>query len=85
MELAVHNIQVNALLPGWHKTDLNRALLDSPLGEEIRHKTPARRLGTADDLAGAAIFLASAAADFVTGTTLVVDGGYSIMDRQWAD
>ena len=85
VELAVHNIQVNALLPGWHKTDMNRALLDGPLGEEIRHKTPARRLGTADDLAGAAIFLASDAAQFVTGTTLVVDGGYSIMDRQWAD
>ncbi len=85
VELAVHNIQVNALLPGWHKTDLNRDLLDGPLGEEIRHKTPARRLGTADDLAGAAIFLASDAAEFVTGTTLVVDGGYSIMDRQWAD
>ncbi len=85
VELAVHNIQVNALLPGWHKTDMNRDLLDGPLGEEIRHKTPARRLGTADDLAGAAIFLASDAAEFVTGTTVVVDGGYSIMDRQWAD
>ena len=85
VELAVHNIQVNALLPGWHKTDLNREILDGPLGEEIRHKTPARRLGTSDDLAGAAIFLASDAAEFVTGTTLVVDGGYSIMDRQWAD
>ncbi|MCY4080051.1 MAG: SDR family oxidoreductase [Caldilineaceae bacterium] len=85
VELAVHNIQVNALLPGWHKTDMNRELLDGPLGEEIRHKTPARRLGTADDLAGAAIFLASDAGQFVTGTTLVVDGGYSIMDRQWAD
>ncbi len=85
VELAVHNIQVNALLPGWHKTDLNRALLDGPLGEEIRHKTPARRLGTTDDLAGAAIFLASAAADFVTGSSVVVDGGYSIMDRRWED
>ena len=65
------------------RLDLNRR--DSPLGEEIRHKTPARRLGTPDDLAGAAIFLASDAAEFVTGTTLVVDGGYPIMDRQWAD
>lgn len=85
VELAAHKIQVNALLPGWHKTDLNRDLLDGPLGEEIRHKTPARRLGTPDDLAGAAIFLASDAAEFVTGTTLVVDGGYSIMDRRWDD
>ena len=85
VELAVHNIQVNALLPGWHKTDINRDLLDGPLGEEIRHKTPARRLGTSDDLAGGAIFLASDAAEFVTGTMLIVDGGYSIMDRQWKD
>lgn len=85
VELAGYNIQVNALLPGWHKTDLNRSLLDGPLGEEIRHKTPARRLGRPDDLAGAAIFLASPAADFVSGTSLVVDGGYSIMDRRWED
>ena len=74
-----------ALLAGWHKTDINRDLLDGPLGEEIRHKTPARRLGTADDLAGGAISLASDAAEFVTGTMLIVDGGYSIMDRQWQD
>ncbi len=85
VELGEHNIQVNALLPGWHKTDLNRALLDGPLGEEIRHKTPARRLGAPDDLAGAAIFLASPAADFITATTLVVDGGYSVTDRRWEE
>jgi 2-deoxy-D-gluconate 3-dehydrogenase len=85
VELAVHNIQVNALLPGWHKTDLNRAILDGPLGDEVRHKTPARRLGTPDDLTGAAIFLASPASDFVTATTLVVDGGYSVMDRRWEE
>ena len=85
VELAVHNIQVNALLPGWHKTDLNRAILDGPLGDEVRHKTPARRLGTPDDLAGAAVFLAAPASDFVTATTLVVDGGYSVMDRRWQE
>lgn len=85
VELAVHNIQVNALLPGWHKTDLNRDILDGPLGDEVRHKTPARRLGTPDDLMGAAIFLASPASDFVTATTLVVDGGYSVMDRRWEE
>lgn len=85
VELAEHNIQVNALLPGWHKTDLNRTLLDGPLGEEIRGKTPARRLGTPDDLVGAAVFLASAASDFVTGTSLAVDGGYSVADRRWQE
>ncbi len=85
VELAVHNIQANALLPGWHKTDINRDILDGPLGDEVRHKTPARRLGTPDDLVGAAIFLAAPASDFVTGTTLVVDGGYSITDRRWVE
>ena len=85
VELGEHNIQVNALLPGWHKTDLNRAILDGPLGDEIRHKTPTRRLGTPDDLAGAAIFLASPASNFVTATTLVVDGGYSVTDRRWEE
>ncbi|MBV7328299.1 SDR family oxidoreductase [Chloroflexi bacterium TSY] len=85
VELAVHNIQVNAILPGWYKTDLNRAILDGPLGDQVRSKTPARRLGMTDDLAGAAIFLASPAADFVTGTSIVVDGGYSVADRPWTE
>jgi 2-dehydro-3-deoxy-D-gluconate 5-dehydrogenase len=83
VELASNQIQVNAILPGWYETDLNRTLLRSHVGEQIRRKTPARRLGVPQDLIGAAIFLASAASDFVTGTTLVVDGGYSVADRPW--
>jgi 2-dehydro-3-deoxy-D-gluconate 5-dehydrogenase len=85
VELAAHNIQVNALLPGWIETDLNRERMRGPLGEHARRKTPARRLSRTDDLVGAAIFLASPASDFVTGVTLPVDGGYSIADRYWQD
>ena len=85
VELAVHNIQVNALLPGWIETDLNRERMRGALGEHARRKTPGRRLSRTDDLIGAAIFLASPASDFVTGVTLPVDGGYSIADRYWQD
>ncbi|MBP8122125.1 MAG: SDR family oxidoreductase [Caldilineaceae bacterium] len=85
VELAVHNIQVNAILPGWIETDLNRERLRASLGDHARRMTPARRLGLADDLVGAAIFLASPASDFVTGVALPVDGGYSVADRYWQD
>ncbi len=82
VEWAEYNIQVNAILPGWHVTDLNRPLL-AQIGDDIKAKTPARRLGTTDDLRGAAVFLASSAADFITGQCLGVDGGYSVADRRW--
>jgi 2-deoxy-D-gluconate 3-dehydrogenase len=73
------NIQVNAVLPGWIDTDLTRrARSDVPgLHERVLARTPAGRWGNADDLAGVAVFLASSASDFVTGTALPVDGGYS--------
>ena len=83
VELAAHQIQVNAILPGWVETDLNRERMRSALGDHVRRKTPARRLGLPEDLAGAAIFLASSASDFVTGAVLPVDGGYSVADRFW--
>lgn len=82
-ELAAHNIQVNAILPGWIETDLNRERMRAALGNHARRKTPARRLGVPEDLVGAAIFLASPASDFVTGVALPVDGGYSVADRYW--
>lgn len=81
VELAVHNIQVNSILPGWYETDLTRGLPSTPLGDQIRRKTPAGRWGNPQDLVGAAVFLASSASDFVTGTCIPVDGGYSITDR----
>jgi 2-deoxy-D-gluconate 3-dehydrogenase len=78
IELAPHNIQVNAILPGWIDTDLTAPIKEMPLYEEILTRTPAGRFGTPDECGGAAVFLASDAARFVTGTALVVDGGYAI-------
>ena len=85
IELAPHRIQVNALLPGWYETDLTRGMPATPLGEQIRRKTPAGRWGEPEDLVGTAIFLSSAASDFVTGVQLPVDGGYSVAERMIAD
>jgi 2-deoxy-D-gluconate 3-dehydrogenase len=77
---APDNIQVNAVLPGWIDTELTRqARRDVPgLHESVLRRTPAGRWGVPDDLAGVAVFLASAASDFVTGAVIPVDGGYSI-------
>lgn len=78
---ASDNIQVNAVLPGFIETDLTvEARRQIPgLYERTRARTPAARWGGIDDLAGIAVFLASAASDFVTGTVIPVDGGYSIL------
>jgi len=81
VELAPHGIQVNAILPGWHVTPLTQPLHEIPLAEAIRARTPAGRWGRAEDVVGAAVFLAAPASDFVTGTAIPVDGGYSIADR----
>ncbi len=68
---------MNAIAPGVFRTELNTALLDgTPRGEEFRLRTPMRRFGKVDELAGAAVFLASDAASFVTGHLLAVDGGF---------
>ncbi|MBM3628688.1 MAG: SDR family oxidoreductase, partial [Alphaproteobacteria bacterium] len=76
---AADRIQVNAILPGWIVTDLTiRGRAATPdLHDKVIARTPAGRWGEPDDIAGAAVFLASAAADFVTGVALPVDGGYS--------
>jgi 2-dehydro-3-deoxy-D-gluconate 5-dehydrogenase len=77
---AADNIQVNAILPGWIDTDLTktaRQQIDG-LHERVLARTPAARWGEIDDFAGIAVFLSSAASDFVTGTAIPVDGGYSI-------
>ena len=76
---AADNIQVNAILPGWIDTDLTRRARQqvAELHDFVLARTPAGRWGEPDDLAGAAVFLCSSAADFVTGVALAVDGGYS--------
>ena len=76
---AKDNIQVNAVLPGWIDTDLTRRARAevSGLNSMVLMRTPARRWGTPDDMSGIAVFLASPASDFVTGTAIPVDGGYA--------
>jgi 2-dehydro-3-deoxy-D-gluconate 5-dehydrogenase len=81
VELAPHRIQVNAILPGWFETDLTRGMPATPLGQQLRAKTPAGRWGQSRELAGTVVFLASAASDFVTGAEVPVDGGYLVADR----
>lgn len=78
---AADNIQVNAILPGWIDTDLTRrARADVPtLHDRVLARTPQNRWGQPADFAGIAVFLASSASDFVTGTAIPIDGGYSAM------
>ncbi|HXM88542.1 MAG TPA: glucose 1-dehydrogenase [Candidatus Acidoferrales bacterium] len=78
IELAPHNVQVNALVPGWIETDMTAPAQSGPMFDEIIMRTPAGRFGKPEEMAGAAIFLASPASDFVTGSTVYVDGGYAI-------
>lgn len=81
IELAPHNIQVNAIAPGWIETDMTELIRTAPmkpLHDEILARTPAGRWGQPEEIAGTAVFLASRASDFVTGTTIRVDGGYAI-------
>ena len=78
---AADNIQVNAILPGWIDTELTRNARSQVDGlhDRVETRTPAARWGNPTDFAGIAVFLASSASDFVTGTAIPVDGGYSIM------
>ena len=77
---AKDNIQVNAVLPGWIDTDLTKRAREqvSGLQDSVQRRTPGGRWGTPHDMAGVAAFLASSASDFVTGTAIPVDGGFSI-------
>ena len=77
---AEDNIQVNSILPGWIATDLTAGArrVNPELEARVVYRTPAGRWGEPDDLAGAAVFLAAPASDYVTGTAIPVDGGYSI-------
>ena len=78
IELAPHHIQVNAIAPGWIETDMTAPVHTMPLNDEILARTPAGRWGQPEEIAGTAVYLASRASDFVTGTTIRVDGGYAI-------
>lgn len=79
-ELASKGIQVNAIAPGYMDTDLNTALTDpaNPRFNEITNRIPAGRWGTADDMKGVTVFLASSASDYVNGAVIPIDGGYLV-------
>ena len=77
IEWAPHGVNVNAIAPGVFRTALNQKLLDeTERGQEFLLRTPMKRFGNVEELAGAAVFLASEAASFITGEVLVVDGGF---------
>lgn len=79
VEYGPHNVRVNCIAPGLIKTDFARALWeDEPMLAQRSAATPLRRIGEPDEIAGAAVFLASPAGSFVTGQTIVVDGGVTI-------
>ena len=79
VELAPHNIQVNAIAPGYFATEMNRALIDNAeFNAWVCKRTPAARWGQPDEIAGLAVFLASAAANYITGQLITIDGGMSV-------
>lgn len=78
VEWARHNIQVNAIAPGWVVTDMNEAAFADPrLRERLLRDVPARRPGRPEEVGGLAVYLASPASDFMTGQTIYLDGGHS--------
>jgi NAD(P)-dependent dehydrogenase (short-subunit alcohol dehydrogenase family) len=78
-EYGPHNVRVNCIAPGLVKTDFARALWEDPARlERVTRHVPLRRIGEPDEIAGAAVFLASRASSFVTGTTIVCDGGDTV-------
>jgi len=79
VELAPHNIQVNAIAPGYFATEMNRALIDNvEFNAWVCKRTPAGRWGDPAEIAGLAVFLASPAANYITGQSIVIDGGMSV-------
>jgi 3-oxoacyl-[acyl-carrier protein] reductase len=78
LELARHQVRVNALAPGYIETEINRDFLAGPAGDRMRQKIPQRRFGATGDLDGALLLLASDASRYMTGSVIVVDGGFMV-------
>ena len=79
VELGPHNVRVNCIAPGLVRTDFARALWENPEMLKVRNaQTPLGRIGEADEIDGAAILLASRAGSFMTGQSIVIDGGVTI-------
>ena len=78
VEWARHGVQVNAMAPGWFVTDMNEAAFGQPkLADRLLRDVPMRRTGRLEEIGPLAVYLASAASDFMTGQTLFLDGGHS--------
>jgi NAD(P)-dependent dehydrogenase (short-subunit alcohol dehydrogenase family) len=78
LEWARYNIQVNAILPGYFETPMNKAFFSTEAGQAvIRSSNPMKRIGHIDEIRGVAILLASEASNFMTGSAVVVDGGHT--------
>src|SRR5262249_22190520 len=78
LELAFKGVRVNAIAPGWFMTDINRGFLTSDAGNTLRREIPMGRFGAEGDLDGALLLLASDAGAYMTGTTVVIDGGQTV-------
>jgi len=78
LEWARFNIQVNALCPGYFRTDLNREFLQTPQGQKVINRIPARRAADPKEIRGITLLLASDASSFMTGSVVVLDGGHTI-------
>jgi 3-oxoacyl-[acyl-carrier protein] reductase len=78
LEWARYGIRVNAIAPGWFRTEINDAYLDSEVGEAMKRKNPMRRFGDEGDLDGALLLLASGASAYMTGSLITVDGGHTL-------
>jgi len=78
LELARHNIRVNAIAPGYFDTEINEGFLNSDAGQKIIKRVPARRVGELDELTGVLLLLASDKSAYITGTTIPVDGGHLV-------
>ncbi|MGE3990557.1 SDR family NAD(P)-dependent oxidoreductase [Pseudorhodoplanes sp.] len=78
LELAFKGVRVNAIAPGWFVTEINRTFLESEKGQEMKRAIPMGRFGSEGDLDGVLLLLASKAGGYITGATLIVDGGQVI-------
>ena len=78
LETARYGIRVNAIAPGYFKTNINDEFLDSEPGDKMRKRVPMRRFGDYEELSGALLLLASEAGSYMTGSTIVVDGGHLV-------
>ena len=78
IEWGPRGIRVNAIAPGYYKTDINADYLESEAGARMAKRIPMRRFGDYQELDGALVLLASDAASYMTGTTITVDGGHTL-------